>query len=131
MNILKVITISLFLINCSMAKQDKPINKDANFNKKELVIYGKTKSELIYKEGKFYAIDKKASENLNSILKKYNFEVVQLKSKKNLHITEKISKNPIFILKVEGDAKSLQNQLLKLTTIIDAAYIKPQDDEPE
>ncbi|MGB1283007.1 MAG: hypothetical protein ACPG44_00930 [Polaribacter sp.] len=95
-----------------------------------LIMYGKANSNLSYKNGLFDASDKKAVAQLNSELKKYRVDVFQVGSKKESLNTKKISTNPIFRLQVKGDVASLQSFLLELTTIIDAAYIKPQSEEP-
>ena len=127
MNILKTFFISLILINCSMNKQEKKQIDTTT----TLIIYGKTNSNLTYKKGLFYASDTKAVAKLNAELKKYTVAIFQLGSKKESLNTKKISANPIFRLQVEANVKALQSFLLELTTIIDAAYIKPQDEDPE
>lgn len=112
-------------MNCSMDKQEKK-HIDTTTT---LIVYGKTNSNLTYKNGLFDASDTKAVGKLNTELKKYTVAVFQLGSKKEPLST--ISANPIFRLQVKtNDVISLQSFLLELTTIIDAAYIKPQGEEP-
>lgn len=126
MTILKTIFISLILMNCSMDKQEKKQIGTTT----TLIIYGKIGSNLTYKKGLFYASDTKAVGKLNAELKKYTVAIFQLGSKKEALNTEKISANPIFRLQVEANVKVLQSFLLELTTIIDAAYVKPLGEDP-
>ena len=127
MTILKATIISLILINCSMNTQEKK-QIDTTIT---LIIYGKINSNLTYKKGLFYASDTKAVAKLNAELKKYTVAIFQLGSKKESLNTQQISANPIFRLQVAANVKALQSFLLELTTIIDAAYVKPKGEELE